>query len=111
MTSCQGGPDSSEQVAGFNRNRWPDSLGICTEAASALFQVVSRRYLKGSIVLTTNRSITNWGEIFQDPMVAVAMLDRLLHRSAVLHMEGESYRMRAHRARVENLRKGVVAGT
>jgi len=44
-------------------------------------------------------------------MVAAAMLDRLLHRSAVLQMEGESYRMRAHRARVENMRKGVIAGT
>lgn len=40
-------------------------------------------------------------------MVAPAMLDRLLHRSVVLNLEGESYRMRAHRARVENLRKGV----
>ena len=85
-------------------------LALPSEAASALFQVVSRRYLKGSIVLTTNRSISNWGEIFQDPMVAAAILDRLLHRSVVLHLEGESYRMRAHRARAENLRKGVGIG-
>jgi DNA replication protein DnaC len=49
--------------------------------------------------------------MFDDPMAAAAMLDRLLHRSAVLQMEGESYRMRAHRARFENLRKGVIAAT
>ena len=86
-------------------------LPLAAEAAAALFQVVTRRYLKNSIVLTTNRSIANWGAMFDDPMVAAAMLDRLLHRSAVLQMEGESYRMRAHRARVENMRKGVIAGT
>ena len=61
--------------------------------------------------MTTNRSIATWGAMFDDPLAAAAMLDRLLHRSAVLQMEGESYRMRAHRARVENLRKGVIAAT
>ena len=89
-----------------------DELGylpLAGEAAAALFQVVSRRYLKGSVVLTTNRGIASWGQIFDDPMVAAAMLDRLLHRSTVLTIEGESYRMRAHRERVERLRQGVNA--
>jgi DNA replication protein DnaC len=89
-----------------------DELGylpLATEAAAALFQVISRRYLKGSIVLTTNRGIASWGQIFDDPVVAAAMLDRLLHRSTVLTIDGESYRMRAHRERVEQLRKGVHA--
>jgi IstB-like ATP binding protein len=49
----------------------------------------------------------SWGKIFDDPMVAAAMLDRLLHRSVVFNIDGDSYRMRAHRARSENLRKGV----
>jgi DNA replication protein DnaC len=84
-------------------------LALPSEAASALFQVVARRYLKGSIVLTTNRSIANWGDIFDDPTVAAAMLDRLLHRCAVLQLDGESYRLRAHRARADNLKKGVNA--
>src|SRR5438270_7807267 len=56
-----------------------DELGYLPlpgEAAAALFQVVSRRYLKGSIALTTNRGIASWGEIFDDPVVAVALLDR-----------------------------------
>jgi DNA replication protein DnaC len=84
-----------------------DELGylpLQAEGAAALFQVVSQRYLKGSILLTTNRAIVSWGQIFDDPMVAAAMLDRLLHRSCVLQVEGESYRMRTHRARAERLR-------
>ena len=44
-------------------------------------------------------------------MVAAAMLDRLLHRSVVFNIDGESYRMRSHRARSEALRKGVIVGT
>jgi DNA replication protein DnaC len=68
-----------------------DELGylpLQAEGAAALFEVVQRRYLKGSIVLTTNRSIASWGQIFDDPMIAAAMLDRLLHRSVVLHTVG-----------------------
>jgi DNA replication protein DnaC len=79
-----------------------DELGylpLQAEGAAALFEVVQRRYLKSSIVLTTNRGIASWGEIFDDPMIAAAMLDRLPHRSVVLQIDGESYRMRAHRAR------------
>ena len=84
-----------------------DELGylpLQAEGAAALFEVVQRRYLKGSIILTTNRGIPSWGQIFDDPMIAAAMLDRLLHRSVVLQIEGESYRMRAHRAQTERLR-------
>ncbi|MGO9180549.1 MAG: ATP-binding protein [Candidatus Limnocylindrales bacterium] len=77
-------------------------------AAAALFQVVSQRYGRGSIALTTNLGIASWGRIFNDPTVAAAMLDRLLHRSVVFNIDGDSYRMRAHRARAEQVRKGVV---
>ena len=83
-------------------------LPLPAEAAAALFQVVSHRYLKGSVALTTNLGIASWGRIFDDPTVAAAMLDRLLHRSVVFNIDGDSYRMRAHRARAEKLRKGVV---
>jgi DNA replication protein DnaC len=89
-----------------------DELGylpLQAEGAAALFQVIAQRYLKGSIALTTNRGIASWGQIFDDPMVAAAMLDRLLHRSTVLQIDGDSYRMRAHRARVESLRKGMTS--
>ena len=61
--------------------------------------------------MTTNLGIPSWGKIFDDPMVAAAMLDRLLHRSVVLNITGESYRMRAHRARAAKLRTGEVATT
>ena len=83
-------------------------LPLPGEAASALFQVVSRRYLKGSIALTTNLGIASWGKVFNDdPMIAAAMLDRLLHRSVVMNIDGDSYRMRSHRARAEAARRGL----
>jgi DNA replication protein DnaC len=82
-------------------------LPLANEAAAALFQVITQRYLKSSTVLTTNLGVGSWGKIFDDPMVAAAMLDRLLHRSVVFNIDGESYRMRTHRARAEKLVKGV----
>lgn len=85
-------------------------LPLPAEAAASLFQVVSQRYLKGSIALTTNLGIASWGKVFDDPMVAAAMLDRLLHRSVVLNITGDSYRMRSHRVRAEATRK-MVAGS
>jgi len=91
-----------------------DELGylpLQSEAAAALFQVITQRYLKSSIVMTTNLGVSSWGKIFDDPMVAAAMLDRLLHRSVVFNIDGESYRMRSHRARSEALRKGVTPAT
>lgn len=86
-------------------------LPLQNEASAALFQVITQRYLKSSTVLTTNLGIASWGKIFDDPMVAAAMLDRLLHRSVVFNIDGESYRMRSHRARSEALRKGVTPAT
>lgn len=89
-----------------------DELGYLPmpgEAASHLFQVISRRYEHGAIILTTNRGIASWGEIFEDTTVAAAILDRLLHHATVLQIDGESYRMRGHRARLDQLRAGLAA--
>ena len=89
-----------------------DELGylpLPAEAAAHLFQVVSRRYEHGSIILTTNRGIASWGEIFDDTTVATAILDRLLHHGTVLTINGPSYRMRHHQARIETLRQGLQA--
>lgn len=58
-------------------------------------------------MLTTSRGVASWGQISDDPMVAAAILDRLLHRSTVLQIDGESYRTRAHRTHVEGLLKGA----
>lgn len=58
--------------------------------------------------MTTNRGVGEWGEILCDTTVAAAMLDRLLHRSVVLNPDGDSYRLRDHHARSENLRKATI---
>jgi DNA replication protein DnaC len=87
-----------------------DELGYLPmprEAASHLFQVITRRYLHGTVILTTNRGIAEWGAIFEDTTVAVAILDWLLHYATVLQIDGDSYRMRNHRARLKQLRQAL----
>ena len=74
-----------------------DELGYLPlpgEAASALFQVINQRYLKTSIVITTNRPVGAWGEILGDTTVAAAMIDRIVHHADVLTLKGASYRLR-----------------
>jgi DNA replication protein DnaC len=88
-----------------------DELGYLPmpgEAASHLFQVISRRYEHGSVVLTTNRGIADWGAIFDDTTVAAAILDRLLHHATVLTITGDSYRMRRHRDAINALRPALT---
>jgi len=65
--------------------------------AQFLFQLVSRRYLKGSIILTSNKSYGDWGDIFADQILATAILDRLLHVSTTINIRGQSYRLREKR--------------
>ena len=86
----------------------PGYLPLPAEAASALFQVISQRYLKTSIILTSNRGVGSWGEILGDATVAAALLDRLLHRSVVLTLDGDSYRLRSHHARNDTLRAATT---
>ena len=66
-------------------------------SASWIFQVVSRRQDRGSIVLTSNRGFGDWNQIFADSVVASAIVDRLLHNAVVINIKGHSYRMRAYR--------------
>ena len=75
-----------------------------------MFQVVAQRYLKTSIILTTNRGVTSWGDVLGDTMVAAALLDRLLHRSVVMDINGDSNRLRDHHARTDNIRKASRPG-
>ena len=66
--------------------------------ASFLFDIVSYRYDKGrSIILTSNKSYANWGDIFPDPILATALLDRLLHHSTTINIRGDSYRLKHRR--------------
>jgi DNA replication protein DnaC len=67
------------------------------QAAQFLFQLVSRRYQKGSIILTSNKSYGEWGDIFSDQVLAAAILDRLLHHSTTMNIRGQSYRLREKR--------------
>ena len=67
------------------------------EAATAFFTLVSARYEKGSIILTSNKGFGEWGELLGDTVIASAVLDRLLHHSHVLNIRGESYRLREKR--------------
>lgn len=62
--------------------------------ATALFTLVSARYERGSIILTSNKSFADWGEVLGDSVIAAAILDRLLHHSHVLNIRGDSYRLR-----------------
>jgi len=65
--------------------------------AQFLFQLVSRRYGRGSIILTSNKSFGEWGDIFADQVLAAAILDRLLHHSTTMNIRGQSYRLREKR--------------
>ncbi len=71
-------------------------LPISKGGASLFFQIVNARYEKGAMILTSNRSFAEWGDIFGDPVVATALLDRLLHHAVVVRIEGASYRLRKH---------------
>lgn len=82
-----------------------DELGylpLARQAGHLLFHLVRRRYEKGSLLMTSNQPIGAWGEALGDPVVATAILDRLLHHSHVLTIKGDSYRLR------EKRRAGIV---
>lgn len=82
-----------------------DELGYLpleVDAAHLLFQLVSRRYERGAILITSNRTVGEWGVVFGDPVVATAILDRLLHHSHVITIRGDSYRLK------EKRRSGVL---
>jgi DNA replication protein DnaC len=59
-----------------------------------VFQLVSRRYERGSIVLTSNKAFSEWGQVFADEVLATAILDRLLHHCDVISINGPSHRLK-----------------
>ena len=69
-------------------------LPVSKDGANFLFQVVAKRYETGSIILTSNKSFADWGEVLGDSVIAAAILDRLLHHSTVFSVRGDSYRLR-----------------
>jgi DNA replication protein DnaC len=77
-----------------------DEIGyipIDRQGANLFFQLVSRRYERGSILLTSNQSLGAWGEVFGDTVIASAILDRLLHHATTINIKGESYRLKEKR--------------
>jgi DNA replication protein DnaC len=72
--------------------------------ATIFFQLVSARYERGSVIITSNKSYGDWGSIFGDGIIATAILDRLLHHSTTVNIRGESYRLKERR------RAGLIAG-
>jgi len=85
-----------------------DYVPLPADAGSALFQVINKRHLKISSVITTNRLLGAWGEILGDATVAAAMLDRLLQRSVIITPDGASYRLRNHAAASNQLRRVTI---
>lgn len=64
------------------------------EAANLFFQLVSSRYERASVIVTSNKPFGRWGEVFGDPVVAAAMIDRLVHHAEVVSLKGDSYRLK-----------------
>ena len=71
-------------------------LPIGTNGGNLFFQLVNACYERCALILTSNRSFGEWGEVFGDSVVAAALLDRLLHHAIVVPIEGSSYRLRVH---------------
>ena len=66
------------------------------DAANLFFQLVSSRYEQASLILTSNLTFSRWGDVFGDPTVASAMIDRIVHHADVISLKGASYRMKNH---------------
>lgn len=71
-------------------------------SAQILFQIVSKRYEEGSLIITSNKSYSEWGDMLGSPVLATAILDRLLHHSSVFNIRGDSYRLK------EKIQAGVI---
>ncbi|MFT5472367.1 MAG: DNA replication protein DnaC [Kiritimatiellia bacterium] len=71
-------------------------LPVIPGGGNLFFQLVNARYEKSAMILTPNRGFAEWGEIFGSPVVATALLDRLLHHAIVIQIDGSSYRLRRH---------------
>ena len=74
-----------------------DELGylpLTREEASLFFRLLVRRYERASLIVTSNKSFADWGDVFNDQVLATAILDRLLHHATTVNIKGDSYRLR-----------------
>ena len=79
-------------------------LPIDRQGANLFFQLISRRYERGPVILTSNQSFANWGDVFGDRVIATAILDRLLHHGITVTIRGDSYRLK------EKIKAGLLKG-
>ena len=79
-------------------------LPIDRLGANLFFQLISRRYERGPVILTSNQSFANWGDVFGDRVIATAILDRLLHHGITVSIRGDSYRLK------EKIKAGLLKG-
>jgi DNA replication protein DnaC len=77
-------------------------LPIDTQEAYLFFQFISYRYEKSSTIITSNKSFGDWQELFADPVITTAILDRMLHHCKVVNIKGHSYRLRGHRQHIQH---------
>jgi DNA replication protein DnaC len=99
LTRGQADGKLSEQLGFYSKPKLlvVDELGYLPfekQAANLFFQLVTRRYERGSMLITSNQMVTQWGHVFGDEMIAAAVLDRLLHHSHALIIQGDSFRLR-----------------
>lgn len=80
-------------------------LPIDQTGANLFFQLISRRYEKGPMILTSNQSFGSWGDVFGDRVIAAAILDRVLHHAITVNIRGNSYRLK------DKLKAGLVQAT
>lgn len=103
LTQDAEGASISSRGRGYARSALVvvDEVGympISRQEAHFFFQFISRRYERSSTVITSNKSFSEWEEMFGDPVIASAMLDRLLHHCRVINIKGNSYRMKDYKA-------------
>src|SRR5271155_573227 len=72
-------------------------LPMSREEANLFFRLVARRYERASLIITSNKSFIDWGEVFGDQVLATAILDRLRHHSSTINIKGESFRLKEKR--------------
>jgi len=75
------------------------------DGANLLFQLISRRYEKGPMILNSNQSFGSWAEVFGDRVIATAVLDRVLHHAITMNIRGNSYRLK------DKLKAGLIRPT
>ena len=80
-------------------------LPITRREAHLFFQFISSKYEKGSLILTSNKSFLDWQELFEDPVIATAILDRLLHHCRIINIKGHSYRLKGRQLNNHLLQK------